>query len=281
MSRPVAVDGPAPVASLTLGLAALCGLLLLVLSGCAVSSDAAAEVAGEPAETAAPRAVAESRTITDVLTVPATVVAGVEYTVTAPEVGSLRQAGEAFEFAPASGGAARRLDLPDTVTSTEPIVPLDVRVGSGTPVLLVNDTALTLQVATTPAQVLRLAERTPSRVRAQIEGSTGPFECGLNDPRPTVLSGEPILSCRIPVDVPAVAGATGVLALTLDEKENVVALPLEAVAGARERGLVYPADGGAAREVTLGVSDGAYIEIREGLAAGDAVLIPSPSILDG
>ncbi|QAY59676.1 hypothetical protein ET475_06500 [Microbacterium protaetiae] len=225
-------------------------------------------------------AVADVRTITDVMTIPATVVAGTDYAVTAPEVGTLRQRGTAFTFEASKGSGRRKINLANTVTTASPIVPLGIEVGKGTPVLAVHDTSLTLRAAMTPTQVLRQAQRTPSVVRAQIDGSRGPFTCTLNDPLPTEQAGNYELSCRIPTKIPSVVGATGVLALTLAERADVVALPLEAVAGTRDKGSVYLPGSRAPHPVSLGITDGAYIEITKGLAAGDIVLIPSPSILD-
>jgi hypothetical protein len=70
--------------------------------------------------------------------------------------------------------------------------------------------------------------------------------------------------------------------LNLDERVDVLALPIEAVAGSIDAGRVLLRDHtGAAvlTEVSLGITDGAWIEITAGLAKGDTVEMPSPSLI--
>lgn len=230
---------------------------------------------------ATPTATVTERSITDTLAVPAEVRAGVAYAVTAPSAGALVRQGGGFAFR-AANGVDSAFILPLTSTGAEPTVPFDVDVGQGTPLLRVADGALSLVAELSPSQVLRLAGRTPSQTRAQIEGSSGPFDCSLHDPRPSETDGSYALSCAVPTDVPSVVGATGTLAVQLDERLSVLALPIEAVAGSRDRGFVFRDSApDEPVEVDLGISDGVYIEILSGLLIGDTVRIPSPSILDG
>lgn len=255
--------------------------LLLPVAGCSLELPGASE---PDAPDAAPvvTAVVEHRTITDVLTVPMNIVAGTQYTVSASARGELTQDREGrYFFDPTGDALGVQLVPPATSTLVESSVPLDVEVGVGTPLLTIEDSALTVRAELTPPQVLRLADRVPTVVRAQVEGSTGPFDCALNDPRPTEGDGAYFLSCRLPIDIPAVVGSTGLLALTLEEHADIAALPLEAVAGTRDQGLVYVTQDGEAQPVTLGLTDGAYIEITGGLVVGDKVYVPSPSILGG
>ncbi|MFV0373322.1 hypothetical protein [Microbacterium sp.] len=149
----------------------------------------------------------------------------------------------------------------------------------GTPLVTVTDAAMTLRAVVSPAQVLRLAGRTPIEVNAQLDGSSGPFGCDLRDPRPTDADGEYSLLCAIPEDVPAVVGLSGLVAIRLDERADVLALPIEAVAGTVTHGSVYPEGSERPTPVELGITDGAYVEIVSGLADGDVVRIPSPSLL--
>jgi hypothetical protein len=258
---------------------ALFAFALAALVGCTpTDGDASTSSAAPPSANVTATAVVESRTVTDVLTLNVTTVAGANFDVSADAPGALHEQDGVFTFV-ARDGALRTISLPPTVTSVEPLVALDVTVGEGTPLLSAHDAGLTLKALLTPAQVLRLANRKPTAVRAQIDGSSGPFDCPLADPRPTQLDGDYAVFCRIPPEVPSVVGATGLLALTLDQKVNVPALPIEAVAGSRANGLVYVSGASEARSVQLGISDGAYIEIIKGLNVGDVVLIPSPSLL--
>ncbi|MEJ1088461.1 hypothetical protein WDU99_09050 [Microbacterium sp. Mu-80] len=262
---------------------AVLALAVLSMSGCAMEMPDLFDPSSEP-EQVAPEVTAavEARTITDVLTLPMTVSAGLDYAVTASSRGQLSQDDQGrFFFTPTGTSEQAQVAIPTTATLAEAAVPFNVEVGVGTPLLTIHDTSLSVRAELTPAQVLRLAERVPASVRAQIEGSSAPFECGLNDPRPTASEESYVLSCRLPIEVPAVVGSTGLLALTLDERVDVPALPLEAVAGTRGQGQVYLSRDGAPHPVTLGITDGAFIEVTGGLAVGDVVFVPSPSILDG
>jgi len=252
--------------------------VLASLTGCVAHSSTP-----DTAHTSAPKqatATVERRTITDVLTVSFTVTAGVDYTVSAPAIGKLEAAGAGYAFLPSSGGPASPLSLPATTTHVEALVPEDTEIAAGTPLLSVHDAALTLKAPLTAAQVLRLAGRIPSAVKAEIDGSTGPFDCPLDDPRPTESEdGDYAVYCRLPVNVPAIDGATGLIALTLSQAKDALALPIEAVAGSRQDGEVYLKGHTAPHPVSLGITDGAYIQITKGLNAGDVVTIPSPSLL--
>lgn len=65
-------------------------------------------------------------------------------------------------------------------------------------------------------------------------------------------------------------------------EQSGVALPIEAVAGISQKGQIYVVDAGrvALRNVTLGITDGSYVLITEGLSAGEVVQIPSPTLID-
>jgi len=82
----------------------------------------------------------------------------------------------------------------------------------------------------------------------------------------------------LPEDVPAFmrSGMTANLTFRVAEKENALLLPVSAVKGAGDAAVVratgsdgFPAD----RSVRAGLSDGKRIEILEGLAEGDRVLV--------
>lgn len=254
----------------------IAGSIVIALAGC--HSDGGDPASDPESVEVAATAEVTTRTITDVLTLDVTVTSGADYAITASESGRLSESQEGYAFTGADGGA-QPITLPETVTSVQPLAALDAEVGEGTPLLSAHDSALLLMAVLTPAQVLRLAGRTPHPVRAQLAGSTGPFDCTLADPRPTQEGDVYALYCRLPTDVPSVVGATGLLALTLDEHVDVLSLPIDAVAGTRERGTVYVGEDREPRPVELGITDGAYIEIVSGLESGDVVRIPSPSLL--
>lgn len=104
---------------------------------------------------------------------------------------------------------------------------------------------------------------------------------------PVVTSSPPdysagvVVIVRAPADLHLIEGMPGRVALVTAESTGV-ALPIAAVAGISEKGQVYvvATDGSVKlRDVTLGITDGSYVEITSGLAAGEVVQMPSPSIV--
>jgi len=91
-----------------------------------------------------------------------------------------------------------------------------------------------------------------------------------------------VVVAAIPSGLKLITGMPGLLALKIAEVENAVAIPLEAVAGSSQRGQVFVKDKDrkVLREVTLGISDGSYIQITSGLRQGEEVVLPSPSIVN-
>lgn len=93
-------------------------------------------------------------------------------------------------------------------------------------------------------------------------------------------SQEVIVVASIPSDLKLVVGMPGLLALKIAEETSAIALPLEAVAGVSQKGQVYVVKKGKRilRDVSLGISDGSYIQITSGLKVGEKVALPSPSL---
>lgn len=119
-------------------------------------------------------------------------------------------------------------------------------------------------------------ESEPPPAKASGETSTFPVVTAPPGDAATGL----VVIASLPADVRVIEGLRGTLTVTTAE-DTGVALPLEAVAGVVDRGQVYLVrDGEAVKvDVTLGITDGSYVRILSGLAVGDVVQIPSPSIL--
>ncbi|WP_431872002.1 efflux RND transporter periplasmic adaptor subunit [Nocardiopsis eucommiae] len=87
------------------------------------------------------------------------------------------------------------------------------------------------------------------------------------------------LSCRVPSDLQVFDGVQGQMSVSTGEAEDVVAIPVTAVRGTSEEGevLVVAEDGSEEpREVTLGLSDGQFVEVTDGLEVGDTIMDPVP-----
>lgn len=129
-----------------------------------------------------------------------------------------------------------------------------------------------------PAQQYRLLDR-PSEATVTIAGGPAPFTCGgltigsaagsADSPASTVVR------CAVPADVTVFAGLTATLTIAAGVAENVLTVPTTAVEGGSGTGIVHLvlADGAIEeRLVTLGMNDGASVEIIDGVAEGDEVL---------
>lgn len=95
-------------------------------------------------------------------------------------------------------------------------------------------------------------------------------------PRPRISSQK--LLCLIGKDQPVRPGQTATVVLSGKAKTDVLAAPVNAVAGRVGKGSVTLFKDGAPSiiEVGLGISDGAYIEITSGLSEGDVISNAAP-----
>lgn len=87
------------------------------------------------------------------------------------------------------------------------------------------------------------------------------------------------LSCRVPSELTVFDGVQGKLSVSTGEAENVVVIPVTAVRGNSESGevIVIGDDGSEeVREISLGLSDGNFLEVTEGLSVGEKIMDPIP-----
>lgn len=119
----------------------------------------------------------------------------------------------------------------------------------------------------------------------ELESPRGPQSVGASSfpvvaSSPGDGSGGLIVIAPLPAGMRSLEGLQGRLALVTGESTGV-ALPLEAVAGVVGKGEVYVVRNGEAvkTSVTLGITDGSYVEVLSGVRAGDLVQIPSPSMI--
>jgi len=135
-----------------------------------------------------------------------------------------------------------------------------------------------------PEQLYRLTEE-PTEAQVTVQGGPAPFTC-TNLRIITPLPGEgdgsgdgegagTTVRCRVPADVRVFPGLVADMTIAGGIAENVLTVPLTAVQGAADTGIVYviQADGTQEeRPVTLGLNDGVNVEIIEGLTEGEMVL---------
>ncbi len=150
------------------------------------------------------------------------------------------------------------------------------------------------------AQQFRLLGK-PTTATGTLTNGPAPFTCpdvqlsnkeSGETPDPNAMGGiDPMaqgesagqVSCAVPADVTVFPGLGATITLTAGESQNVLTLPLTAVKGSVQKGLVWipAADGGnppEEREVVLGLNDGEHVEIVSGLAEGETVLQFVPGV---
>ena len=152
-------------------------------------------------------------------------------------------------------------------------------------------------VATLNADQLYRIQETPSEATVTITNGPAPFTCsGLKIVTPdttqknTNQQGENQQStgiqarCAIPADQKVFPGLGLKMDIVAGSATDVLTLPVSAVEGRFQSGFVYiPATDGAGKPekkpVTLGLTDGEIVEIKEGLTESDSVLefIPTAS----
>lgn len=146
----------------------------------------------------------------------------------------------------------------------------------------------------TPDQQYRLVGA-PSEAEVTLKGGPAPFVCsGMSigaaapdqgAPEIDPMTGEPVTAasgvviCPVPGDVTAFPGLGADLAITNGTAENALVVPVTAVQGSVQRGNVWVLDedgGNTEREVSLGLTDGEMVQVVEGLAEGDEILLFVP-----
>lgn len=148
------------------------------------------------------------------------------------------------------------------------------------------------------ADLYRLIDK-PSEATVTINGGPAPFTCtGLQILTPVAGTGSggdasggstvtgPTVQCAVPGEVTVFAGLAAQLVIAGGIAEDVVVVPTTAVLGRSGTGIVYvvvPGGEPEQRAVTLGINDGALVEVTGGLEAGETILqfVPGAPASDG
>lgn len=124
-----------------------------------------------------------------------------------------------------------------------------------------------------PVQLYRLVNA-PSEATVTITGGPAPFACTGVRVQVTA-EGTASVRCAIPTDQTVFAGLPATMDLALGQVEDALVIPVTAVQGGAGSGKVWIDAGDGSdpeeRPVTLGVNDGAMVEVTEGLAEGDSI----------
>lgn len=184
-----------------------------------------------------------------------------------------------------------------TVTAVDVLV--DQAVAVGDRVAAVAPGSLSVTATLTQDDQFRLLAP-PSTAQVEVQGGPAPFPCTdltLGAPAPAddtagvevSAVGDPASAgagqggttarCRVPAGTTVFAGMSATVVVDAGVAEDVLVVPVTAVQGSVQQGDVWVvgADGSQEqRRVVLGLTDGDQVEVREGLAEGDSVLLFVP-----
>ena len=159
-------------------------------------------------------------------------------------------------------------------------MPVDIGLETGA----VQPSSFHVEAPLTAAQQYRLLDQ-PKTATIEITDGPAPFECEdveivEAEAGEDGQGGGAQISCAIPSDVRVFPGLALKVTVAGGSAEGVLTLPTTAVIGTSGQGVVYlPAAEGEDPEavnVGLGLNDGSFVEITEGLSEGDEVLEFAP-----
>ncbi|MCU1421160.1 MAG: hypothetical protein JWN36_811 [Microbacteriaceae bacterium] len=259
-----------------------------MLCGC---TTAAPPTTDHPDKAASTIVVAQKRDITSVVVVEGTVSANPLFLVPAGNAGAVKTPAAAPGQSAGStilavGGAAVTLPAPGLVARL--LVSDGQVVAAGVPVAEVAYSGFGI-VVRTPPQVLYRMYAAPILGKANVQAGPSGVDCTLAPVAQDVPTeggssasdeGYPSAVCLLPVGSAVVAGLPARVGVQTATKSEVLALPVSAVSGSTQHGQVVVVAKGTSRlvDVGLGISDGAYVEITSGLAAGEAVRPYAPGV---
>ncbi len=264
--------------------------VILITAGCAPAPPGSLETDG-PSEIST--VIAEQRDIASVVTARGIAIANPMFVVTAPRSGTWSTSVELGQRIRRGtpigriGGVTIRSEAAGLVVSLP--VGVSAQVGVGIPVVEVQAEGFGIQAEFELDVAYRLYDDFRDG-RAAIANSVGSVKCtpviplSVTAETPSEDSSLLTVLCLLPRNTGSVfAGLPATVGFATGTAKNVVAVPIESVAGSAESGVVslVTSDGVEVVSVTLGITDGSWIEIKSGLSIGDTIQGIAPSITEG
>lgn len=172
---------------------------------------------------------------------------------------------------------------------------------AGTVVAQIAPPGFYITATVQPVDRYRLVDA-PTEAQVTVSGGPAPFTCvnltvrtplagaaggDENDPNADPNAGSGTTArCTVPADVTVFPDLVAQLTISAGIAENVLVVPVTAVLGAAESGVVYVIDPETGeteeRPVTLGLSDGINVEVVDGLTEGELVMqfVPGAPAVD-
>ena len=270
----------------------LCSILFLVftLSACSAIGQTDENNLTDSATSAEKTVSVVRGTITPTVSTQTTIVPAVPFIIFSPENGIFNTAVELEEKITAGqiigtvNGKELKSPVDGTITS---IAPSNESVPSNYPVAIVQYTGFALNVEADNF-LSTLPEYTELKAKFQVYDGVGPTDMiAVVSPAADenaftgIVPQEGILQCLISQTVDVKSGQSATVVITATTRNDVLILPLSVIAGRQGTGLVTVITPNGERvetKVTLGVTDGANIEILSGLEEGDVVSATPPNL---
>ena len=270
----------------------LCSILFLVftLSACSAIGQTDENNLTDSATSAEKTVSVVRGTITPTVSTQTTIVPAVPFIIFSPENGIFNTAVELEEKITAGqiigtvNGKELKSPVDGTITS---IAPSNESVPSNYPVAIVHYTGFSLNVEADNF-LSTLPEYAELKAKFQVYDGVGPTDMiAVVSPAADenaftgIVPQEGILQCLISQTVDVKSGQSATVVITATTRNDVLILPLSVIAGRQGTGLVTVITPNGERvetKVTLGVTDGANIEILSGLEEGDVVSATPPNL---
>ncbi|MFC4072078.1 efflux RND transporter periplasmic adaptor subunit [Actinoplanes subglobosus] len=216
------------------------------------------------------------------------------------------------------GGVPRKIFVPEGSTMAGRLMDDRSPVSKGMPVVSARHVGYGITADIDSAQAYRISGAV-KQIKAQIKNGPGPFDCKpvgtiaalpagtFPEPEPVPTkapaanpSAPPViveterpaapegseatglrLVCAAPEKVRLINGSDVTLDVITGRAEDVMVLPVEAVAGLQGKGKVDIVGEDKQRttvDVVLGISDGKVVEIKKGLTGSETIAIPGPNL---
>ena len=270
----------------------LCSILFLVftLSACSAIGQTDENNLTDSATSAEKTVSVVRGTITPTVSTQTTIVPAVPFIIFSPENGIFNTAVELEEKITAGqiigtvNGKELKSPVDGTITS---IAPSNESVPSNYPVAIVQYTGFALNVEADNF-LSTLPEYAELKAKFQVYDGVGPTDMiAVVSPAADenaftgIVPQKGILQCLISQTVDVKSGQSATVVITATTRNDVLILPLSVIAGRQGTGLVTVITPNGERvetKVTLGVTDGANIEILSGLEQGDVVSATPPNL---
>lgn len=270
----------------------LCSILFLVftLSACSAIGQTDENNLTDSATSAEKTVSVVRGTITPTVSTQTTIVPAVPFIISSPENGIFNSAVELEEKITAGqiigtvNGKELKSPVDGTITS---IAPSNESVPSNYPVAIVQYTGFALNVEADNF-LSTLPEYAELKAKFQVYDGVGPTDMiAVVSPAADenaftgIVPQKGILQCLISQTVDVKSGQSATVVITATTRNDVLILPLSLIAGRQGTGLVTVITPNGERvetKVTLGVTDGANIEILSGLEEGDVVSATPPNL---